>query len=47
VRRIVFEPLNHLLMALCWIVDGITYPIELAHMTAILGYGSDQPQQQQ
>jgi hypothetical protein len=33
-------------MALGRIVDGVAYPIELAHMTAILGYGSNQPQQQ-
>jgi hypothetical protein len=41
VRRIVFEPLDHLLMALGRIVNGVAYPIKLADMTAILGYGSN------
>jgi hypothetical protein len=33
-------------MPICGVVDGVAYSIELAHMTAILGYGSNQPQQQ-
>jgi hypothetical protein len=33
-------------MALGWVVNYVTYAIELAHMAATLGYGSNQPQQQ-
>jgi hypothetical protein len=29
------------LMALGWVVDDVSNSIELAHVTAILGYGSN------
>jgi hypothetical protein len=40
-RRIVFEPRNHLLMALGRVVDGVANPVKFAHMTAIFGHGSN------
>jgi hypothetical protein len=38
---VLIQPSHHLFVTLGRIVDGIGYSIELAHMTAILGYGSN------
>jgi hypothetical protein len=38
---VLIEPRHHFSVPQGWIVLGITYPIELANMTAILGYGSN------
>jgi hypothetical protein len=40
------QPRHHFLVPKRWIVNGVGYSIELAHMASTLGYGSNQPQQQ-
>ena len=38
---VLIQPSHHFFVSLSWVVNGVSYPIELAHMTAILGYGSN------
>jgi hypothetical protein len=43
---VLIQPSHHLLVPFGRIVDGVANPIKFSDMTATLGYGSNQPQQQ-
>jgi hypothetical protein len=38
---VLIQPQHHFFVPLGWIVDGVGYSIELAHMASTLGYGSN------
>jgi hypothetical protein len=38
---VLIQPRHHFFVPLSRVVNGVGYPIELAHMASILGNGSD------